>query len=365
MPTRGVGETVKVSGETYELFVSPGQQPGPLGLLVWIGPKDNGLMPPAIQRALEGRGMMGIAPHGAGNSIDVTRRCALAIEAVKVAQARYELDLTRVYVGGFSGGAKVASLLGFVFPQVFRGVLAIGGAVYWRPIEIGPRKTIPVQFETDPLAITLARTASRFAILIGEADESFNLTKLIYERGFLPDHFRFVRATFIPALRHEIPREEDVRAAMEWLTLDEPVSSDLQPMRAGDRSCRICGCTELKACPGGCWWVLPDVCSTCARHQLAAAGLDPWQVVHLPKDFVFTALSTLHVLSDCLKGILEQQPVQKSDAMQAVFSANLLLDTYEQMAVSKSVPMEEPIAATMTLDMEVQPPRLWRPGDPI
>lgn len=28
-------------------------------------------------------------------------------------------------------------------------------------------------------------------------------------------------------------------------------------------ACRVCGCTELAACPGGCWWVADDLCSRC------------------------------------------------------------------------------------------------------
>lgn len=27
--------------------------------------------------------------------------------------------------------------------------------------------------------------------------------------------------------------------------------------------CRICGCTDMQACPGGCSWVEPDLCSAC------------------------------------------------------------------------------------------------------
>lgn len=30
------------------------------------------------------------------------------------------------------------------------------------------------------------------------------------------------------------------------------------------RACRLCGCTEMQACPGGCWWVGEDLCSACA-----------------------------------------------------------------------------------------------------
>ncbi len=31
-----------------------------------------------------------------------------------------------------------------------------------------------------------------------------------------------------------------------------------------DRHCRVCGCTQYRACPGSCSWVGPDLCSSCA-----------------------------------------------------------------------------------------------------
>jgi single-strand DNA-binding protein len=34
----------------------------------------------------------------------------------------------------------------------------------------------------------------------------------------------------------------------------------------GVRRCRECGCTEDNACPGGCYWVEPDLCSVCAAN---------------------------------------------------------------------------------------------------
>lgn len=30
------------------------------------------------------------------------------------------------------------------------------------------------------------------------------------------------------------------------------------------QECRVCGCTNLHACVGGCWWIAPDLCSRCA-----------------------------------------------------------------------------------------------------
>jgi hypothetical protein len=31
------------------------------------------------------------------------------------------------------------------------------------------------------------------------------------------------------------------------------------------RKCRECGCTEEKACPGGCCWMAWDLCSACVK----------------------------------------------------------------------------------------------------
>jgi hypothetical protein len=44
---------------------------------------------------------------------------------------------------------------------------------------------------------------------------------------------------------------------------------------ADDARCIHCGCTQARACPGGCWWVCVDakaslgICSTCSTGDLA------------------------------------------------------------------------------------------------
>lgn len=34
--------------------------------------------------------------------------------------------------------------------------------------------------------------------------------------------------------------------------------------RTGEAPCRVCGCTNDRACDGGCYWSQPDLCSSCA-----------------------------------------------------------------------------------------------------
>lgn len=36
--------------------------------------------------------------------------------------------------------------------------------------------------------------------------------------------------------------------------------------------CRVCGCSELESCYGGCAWIEQDLCSTCG--EVIAAALD-------------------------------------------------------------------------------------------
>lgn len=35
-----------------------------------------------------------------------------------------------------------------------------------------------------------------------------------------------------------------------------------------EQTCRICGCTDSKACEGGCSWVLPGICSKCVTREV-------------------------------------------------------------------------------------------------
>lgn len=39
-------------------------------------------------------------------------------------------------------------------------------------------------------------------------------------------------------------------------------------MSSEEMECRVCGCTDSCACEGGCYWVLPELCSQCAEKML-------------------------------------------------------------------------------------------------
>lgn len=35
-----------------------------------------------------------------------------------------------------------------------------------------------------------------------------------------------------------------------------------------EQACKICGYTDSKACEGGCFWVLPGICSKCVTETV-------------------------------------------------------------------------------------------------
>lgn len=48
---------------------------------------------------------------------------------------------------------------------------------------------------------------------------------------------------------------------------EEEIPPDYDPDPDGHGTCRICGCTDDAACPGGCYWVESDLCSCCADPE--------------------------------------------------------------------------------------------------
>lgn len=69
------------------------------------------------------------------------------------------------------------------------------------------------------------------------------------------------------------------------------------------RTCRSCGCTDDRACPGGCFWVEADLCSACAElteADIADAELEPEEIacpaspVSMPHQIIWTTPTAGH-----------------------------------------------------------------------
>lgn len=70
---------------------------------------------------------------------------------------------------------------------------------------------------------------------------------------------------FIPML-HDNERGSFVDESKEELEGESEKIVQLNTNVPPDRTCSVCGCTPDRACPGGCFWVKENLCSSCASE---------------------------------------------------------------------------------------------------
>lgn len=116
--------------QRFALYVPPAPAP-PAGyaLLVLVPPWKDARVPATWLPALDRRHTILVTAAGSGNDADVlNRRDPLALLAAYGTMQRYPVNPAQVYVGGFSGGSRVALRLALGYPDLFRGALLDAGS---------------------------------------------------------------------------------------------------------------------------------------------------------------------------------------------------------------------------------------------
>lgn len=98
-------------------------------LLVFVPPWEDARIPAEWIPVLDRNHVILVTAAGSGNAANVLdRRDPLALLAAFNVMRRYHVDPARIYVGGFSGGARVALRLALAYPDLFRGALLDAGS---------------------------------------------------------------------------------------------------------------------------------------------------------------------------------------------------------------------------------------------
>src|SRR6185437_14118655 len=114
-------QSIDLRRERFVIYV-PTRAPPANGfaLLVFVPPWKQAVVPQDWIPALDGSGTIFVSANDSGNDADVLdRREPLALLAAYNIMRRYRIDPQRVYVGGFSGGSKVALRLALAYPDLF------------------------------------------------------------------------------------------------------------------------------------------------------------------------------------------------------------------------------------------------------
>jgi pimeloyl-ACP methyl ester carboxylesterase len=122
------GQAVDISKERFLVYVPSRKPPEGYALLVFVPPWDEPRLPPDWVPILDEKGAIFASAWHSSNEADVrTRREPLALIAAANLIQEYNVDPSRVLVGGFSGGAEVAMRLALAYPDLFRGAFMNSG----------------------------------------------------------------------------------------------------------------------------------------------------------------------------------------------------------------------------------------------
>jgi dienelactone hydrolase len=154
-------QPIDLAQERFALYVPAQPPPTGYALLVFVPPWNEAKVPPAWTATLERHGVILVSATHSGNAASpLDRREPLALLAAINVMARYRVDPQRVYIGGFSGGSRVALRLALGYPDLFRGaVLNAGSDTLGDTIPLPP----------EPL-MSRFQEATRLVYLTGERD---------------------------------------------------------------------------------------------------------------------------------------------------------------------------------------------------
>ena len=217
-----------LSREMYFLAVPRGYSPyQPYGLLVFVSPVDECLaVPPGWDGVLQQKKLIFVAPQNADNPQPVSRRVGLALVAAARLPQMATIDTNRVFVAGFSGGARVACHAAFLRPNLVSGVLAICGADFCRKVErVKATRTDDYGwFPVDDARAAAAKARVRFALVTGPGDFRYGNILDIYSGGFQKDVYS-VKLLDVPGMGHEVCSAKALGEGLAFLDGRKPASA--------------------------------------------------------------------------------------------------------------------------------------------
>jgi len=168
------------------IFISPSDQP--TGFAPW-------------KTVCEQKGVLFASPFGAGNNCESKKRIRIVLDVLDDLRRHYHLDPERTYIGGFSGGGRIACGIAFSLPEYFGGVIPVCAAGDLRE-ESWLRRRVQVRLSV--------------AHVTGEND--FNRGEVERFRGPLLAEVGVRAKVWVPpGVGHSLPDSKVLLEAYQWL----------------------------------------------------------------------------------------------------------------------------------------------------
>jgi dienelactone hydrolase len=170
-------------------------------VIVFVSPTDSGEPPKGWLELLRQKHLGWVAADGFGNQKLSAQRVLVAVMGLSLAQKSAALDRKRIYIGGMSGGGRIASLTAPRFPQMFSGGLYIVGANFWMP---------------DDAQLRQRAAANRYVFITGENDFNRGDMKRVFSR-YRKNGLTSSLLMDLPDYGHEYPSVKQLGQAIAFL----------------------------------------------------------------------------------------------------------------------------------------------------
>jgi pimeloyl-ACP methyl ester carboxylesterase len=210
-------QPLDLAQERFVVYVPQGAPPPDgYGLLVFVPPWPEAALPKDWAHVLDRHGMIFVSAAHSGNEADtLDRRIPLALLGYENIRRRYPLDANRTYVGGLSGGSRVALRVALAYPDLFRGALLNAGSDPLGGVGIAlPPADLFKRFQDS----------TRLVFLTGDRDEA-NLHNDLVSRQSLRDACVLdVASVTMPRTGHRLADSAGLERALK--ALDAPNHTD-------------------------------------------------------------------------------------------------------------------------------------------
>ncbi len=193
--------------QAFELFVPEQYSPDKSWpVILFVSPDNRGTGFQAWRRVCSREQIIFASPHAAGNNTPMPTRIRIVMDVLDDLRRRYNVDPDRTYIGGFSGGGRVACSIAFALPEYFGGVLPVCAGGELREESSLRRRVI------DRLSV---------AHLTGESDFNRGECERLHQTELSGVGVR-CRTWVAPELGHAIPNADILAEAFEWLEAGLP-----------------------------------------------------------------------------------------------------------------------------------------------
>jgi pimeloyl-ACP methyl ester carboxylesterase len=158
-----IEQSIDLAQERFTDYVPAHAPPQGYGLLVFIPPWQEAGLPRRWAEVFEQHGVIFVSAARSGNDEEpFTRREPLALLAAHNIMQRYPVNREHVFIGGLSGGSRIALRVALGYPDLFRGALLNAGS---DPLDAVPPIIPPREL------FAKFQEATRIVFVTGERDE--------------------------------------------------------------------------------------------------------------------------------------------------------------------------------------------------